>query len=130
MQISYDSHVDLLNSINREVNRFRYETDLKVHGKIDYWTAHIEKYNRGDCDDYTLSKRDRLLNLGIDYRALFPTVCRVDGEGHLVLVVRTDKGDFVLDNMRDEILPVSALNYEWLFRLDPESGKWLTLKPK
>lgn len=130
MQIDYDSNYHLLKAINSEVNRFEYETDIKVHSKIDFWTAHIEKYNRGDCDDYTLTKRKLLMEAGVDYRALFPTVCKVDGEGHLVLVVRTNKGDFVLDNMRDAILPVSALDYEWLFRLDPETGQWLTLKPK
>ena len=28
-----------------------------------------------------------------------------DGEGHAVLTVKTDRGDFVLDNLTDEILP-------------------------
>ena len=40
----------------------------------------------------------------------------LDGEGHAVLTVKTDHGDFVLDNLSDEIRPWSATGYQFFKR--------------
>ena len=43
------------------------------------------------------------------------------GEGHLVLVVPTDRGDFVLDNLRSSIIRWDTLPYQWLKTMSPEN---------
>ncbi len=47
----------------------------------------------------------------------------LNGEGHAVLTVKTDHGDFVLDNLSDEIRPWTATGYQFYKRQaqdDPE----------
>lgn len=59
----------------------------------------------GDCKDFALTKRQRLIDAGWPAKALRLAIARTpSGEGHTVLVVRTDRGDLVLDNRRDAIL--------------------------
>ncbi|MCE1238292.1 MAG: transglutaminase-like cysteine peptidase, partial [Hyphomicrobiales bacterium] len=38
------------------------------------------------------------------------------GEGHLLLTVRTDRGDFALDNLRRSIVSVDHAGYRWVAR--------------
>lgn len=122
-----DSLMYLVKETNRTVNKFKYKKDQDLYNTEDYWTSHIEKFNAGDCDDYALSKRRMLMAAGVPYQCLFPTVCIAGGEGHLVLVVRTNKNDYLLDNNEKNVVPVSKVNYEWLFRLDPLKNKWVKL---
>ena len=80
----------------------------------------------GDCNDYTLQKRSKLLDLKFPASALLLAVAIVPGgEGHLVLVVATDRGDLVLDNLRDEVVRWDTLPYRWIKRSSPEDpGTW------
>jgi len=119
--------MELLNKTNRHFNKFRYEYDENLHRQIDYWTALIDKYNAGDCDDYALSKRKRLIEEGVPYECLFPTICTVGKEGHLVLVVRTDICDLLLDNIEQRVVGVDRVNYKWWYRLDPVNKSWVML---
>lgn len=98
-------HVDLstktlakLNSVNRAVNsKMRARND----GSADSWTIGATS---GDCEDFALSKRRRLIQLGLPSSALRMAVVRTRrGEGHAVLVVRTSKGDRILDNRTNSI---------------------------
>jgi predicted transglutaminase-like cysteine proteinase len=74
----------------------------------------------GDCDAYALAKRSRLLDLKQPSSALLLTVAIVSsGEAHLVLVVVTDRGDFVLDNLRQDILRWDRIPYHWVKRSSP-----------
>jgi predicted transglutaminase-like cysteine proteinase len=69
----------------------------------------------GDCNDYAVTKRHRLIARGWPARAvLLSEVVTVSGEHHLVAVVRTSEGDFVLDNLTDRILPWSHKPYQWV----------------
>ncbi len=69
---------------------------------------------RGDCDDYAVSKRARLLTQGWSSRSLLLVSATLpDGQEHLVLVARTSAGDVVLDNLRRDVRPVSAVRYQW-----------------
>src|SRR5690606_15033773 len=43
-------------------------------------------------------------------------VLRPNGDGHAVLTVNTDMGDFILDNMEPAILPWSQTPYRFLKR--------------
>lgn len=117
----------LLNDVNKEVNAFNYVSDLNNHHLEEYWTARIDIFNSGDCDDYTLSKRRRLLAAGVPNECMFPTICKVSGDGHLVLTVRTSEDDLILDNLSNRILRAGDLNYDWISRLDPATGTWVRI---
>ncbi len=77
----------------------------------DTWTL---APSRGDCDDYAVSKRAELLAKGWSSRSLLLVSATLpDRQEHLVLVVRTSAGDVVLDNLRRDVRPVSAVRYDW-----------------
>ena len=74
-------------------------TDLELYGKPEVWT--YPTANKGDCEDYVLLKRRTLIEHGYPESTLLITVVRDENnEGHAVLTVRTDQGDFILDNKR------------------------------
>ncbi len=50
-------------------------------------------------------KRAQLMARGISPSQLLITMVQ-GSEAHVVLAVRTDRGDYILDNLRDEVLPV------------------------
>jgi predicted transglutaminase-like cysteine proteinase len=119
-----------LDRINRAVNReIAPATDLEVYGVVEYWTIPT---TRGDCEDYALLKRKRLMQRGWPASALLMTVVRDDkGEGHALLTARTVQGDFVLDNKVDEIKIWHRTRYEYIMRqsyLNPQL--WMSLDPK
>lgn len=69
---------------------------------VDVWSADVSS---GDCDDYVMTKRRRLIRAGIPATAMRVVVGRRLGESHVVLVVKTDRGEIVLDNLhRDAYL--------------------------
>jgi len=116
----------LLTKVNSEINKYPYKTDKVRHKELDYWSALLDIHKSGDCDDYALTKRKKLIEAGISHEALIPVVCNVDREGHMVLVVRTDKRDLVLDNIQKRVVPVSNLNYQWLYKL--HGNRWVECK--
>jgi predicted transglutaminase-like cysteine proteinase len=68
----------------------------------------------GDCEDYALTKRHRLIAMGWPSSAtLLSRVRTPRGELHVVLTVRTDRGDYVLDNLAAEVRPAGAVPYRW-----------------
>lgn len=70
---------------------------------------------RGDCNDYAVSKRHRLIERGWPPRALLLSEVVVrSGEHHLVVLVRTRAGDLVLDNLNWNVLPWAKTPYRWL----------------
>ncbi len=53
----------------------------------------------GDCEDYVLLKRRMLMQAGWPREALLITVVRDrNNDGHAVLTVKTNRGEFILDN--------------------------------
>jgi predicted transglutaminase-like cysteine proteinase len=69
---------------------------------------------RGDCNDYAVTKRHELLERGWPSRALLlAEVVIPSGEHHLVVVVRTKQGDFILDNLSSTIRPWTRAPYRW-----------------
>lgn len=68
----------------------------------------------GDCEEYVLAKLNLLAGLGWPRSAMRITVVR-DAQGyHAILVVETDRGGFVLDNMATDVSPVSQSPYEFV----------------
>ncbi len=118
----------MIEAVNVQVNHaIRPETDLDVYGKDEVWAY---PKGMGDCEDYVLLKRKILMNRGISPANLLITVVRKpDGEGHAILTVRTRKGDFILDNLDDEMLPWEATGYKYLKRQSSEhTGHWVTIE--
>jgi predicted transglutaminase-like cysteine proteinase len=118
-----------LDTINRKVNReIAPATDMEIYGQAEYWTIPT---TRGDCEDYALLKRKRLMARGWPASALLMTVVRDEkGEGHAVLTARTLQGDFVLDNKVDEVKAWHRTHYEFIMRqsyLNPQI--WMSLDP-
>lgn len=120
--------MSLIETVNAQVNAaILPETDRDVYGKDEVWA-----YPRvaGDCEDYVLLKRRILMNKGISPANLLITVVRKpDGEGHAVLSVRTKRGDYILDNLNDEVLSWEATGYRFLKRQSAEhTGHWVTIE--
>ena len=117
---------DLL-AINRDVNRAIAPQSYTPAALRDTWSLAPK---RGDCNDYAVTKRHQLLARGWPSRALLLAVVRTPrGEGHLVLVVRTAEGDFVLDNLRSDLAVWSQTGYEWLQIESPSNPQyWSTIK--
>src|SRR5262245_63228137 len=118
-----------LDTINRRVNReIAPATDMEIYGQAEYWTIPT---TRGDCEDYALLKRKRLMARGWPASALLMTVVRDEkGEGHAVLTARTLQGDFILDNKVEEVKVWHRTRYDFVMRqsyLDPNI--WMSLDP-
>lgn len=98
--------------INHAVNAaIRPERDTST---FHYWRLDADA---GDCNDYAVQKRHELLSLGWPAAAVALTVAKTGwGEGHLVVTVRTDQGDLVLDNLRSSIVPWRRTGYQFIMR--------------
>ena len=83
----------------------------------------------GDCEDYVLMKREMLARLGWPRSALRITVVH-DGVGyHAVLVVATQQGEFVLDNMKSYISRVEDSRYTFIVaQSSKRPGAWVRIK--
>ncbi|WP_449256678.1 transglutaminase-like cysteine peptidase [Bosea sp. (in: a-proteobacteria)] len=115
--------VALNSRVNREIEPV---TDEEHWGVVDRWD--IPTDGKGDCEDYALLKRKRLAEAGLPRRAMLMTVV-IDEEnaGHAVLMIRTDRGDFVLDNKRNAILPWSQTGYVYVKRESQYQTGWTSL---
>jgi predicted transglutaminase-like cysteine proteinase len=84
---------------------------------------------RGDCNDYAVTKRHELLERGWPSRALLlAEVVIGSGEYHLVLVVRTEQGDLVADNLSANIRPWYQTRYRWVRVRSPRNPQfWATV---
>lgn len=84
------------------------------------------------CTEFALAKRSRLLDLGFPSSALSLAVAIVPSRGHhLVLVVVTDQGDFVLDNLRVAMIRWDKLPYRWVMRSTQENVQfWRLILPQ
>jgi predicted transglutaminase-like cysteine proteinase len=114
--------------INKWVNdSIKPMTDMDHWGVIERWSYPDDGY--GDCEDYVLLKRRMLMQAGWPRQALLITVVRdLKGEGHAVLTVKTDKGEFILDNQEDEILLWSETSYHFVKRQSqPDQNVWVSL---
>jgi predicted transglutaminase-like cysteine proteinase len=87
---------------------------------------------RGNCNDYALTKRSRLLDEGWPASALLIATAQIpSGEGHAVLLAVTDKGDLVLDNLRDGVVSFDRLPYRWVKRMSAENPlRWRKIAPR
>jgi predicted transglutaminase-like cysteine proteinase len=102
-------------------------TDIEHWGVVERWSYPNDGY--GDCEDYVLLKRRILMESGWPREALLVTVVLMEkNEGHAVLTVTTDKGDYVLDNLNKNILLWSATGYRFVKRQSQANpNDWVSL---
>ncbi|NIJ40208.1 putative transglutaminase-like cysteine proteinase [Parvibaculum indicum] len=120
-----------LNDVNDFVNESIPERDdFSAHGRREYW-AYPDAERGGDCEDFALLKQRLLARRGWPLSALSVAVVRQwNGRGHAVLMVATDRGDIVLDNMTWKILPWRQAPYEWVMRQSHRRPYiWVALDP-
>jgi len=114
--------------INKWVNEnVKPMTDMDHWGVVEKWSYPDDGY--GDCEDYALLKRRMLTEAGWPREALLMTVVREkSGDGHAVLTVKTDKGEFILDNQETKILLWSETSYRYVKRQSQsDPNRWVAL---
>jgi predicted transglutaminase-like cysteine proteinase len=98
--------------VNAEVNRSIVATRMDEPVSQEKWLISPKE---GDCNDYAVTKRHKLIASGWPARALLlAEVVTTWGEHHLVLVVRTRQGDFVADNLIANLRTWTKTPYEWV----------------
>ncbi len=114
-------------SVNQRVNSsIKAVTDADHWGVVDTWDFPDD--GRGDCEDYQLLKRRILAENGLPRRAMRMTVVIDElGEGHAVLVVRTNQGDYILDNKTSSVLPWYQTGYVYVKRESQDTVGWVSL---
>lgn len=102
-------------------------TDQDHWGVVEKWSYPDDGY--GDCEDYVLLKRRMLIDAGWPREALLITVVRdKKGDGHAVLTVKTDKGEYILDNQNEKILAWHETGYRFVKRQSQsDQNTWVAL---
>jgi predicted transglutaminase-like cysteine proteinase len=101
-------------------------TDQEYYNVAELWTY---PKSFGDCEDYVLAKRKKLMKRGWPESALLITVVRDQaGDGHAVLTVRTDRGDVILDNKDGRIQLWNETPYRYLKRQSENASRdWVSI---
>ena len=126
-----------LTEVNRFFNQFRYEDDMELWGKEDYWATPEEfiGINAGDCEDYVVAKYFVLRSLGVSDKQLYLTYVKAlkENRAHMVLSYFSSPTTIplILDNynprilpadQRRDLLPVYSFNAESLFLTNASAG--------
>ncbi|GEP01334.1 transglutaminase-like cysteine peptidase [Methylobacterium haplocladii] len=117
----------LVVSVNRRINRsIRAQTDQDHWGVPDRWD--LAEDGVGDCEDFQLLKRRLLAEAGLPRRAMRMTVVIDEkGEGHAVLTLITDRGDYILDNKTSAVTAWHETGYTFIKRESQDSTGWVSL---
>ncbi|NTJ68483.1 transglutaminase-like cysteine peptidase [Agrobacterium rhizogenes] len=123
-QETWDKIVAVNDSVNKWVKPI---SDLDHYGVVQYWNYPDD--GMGNCEHYALEKRRELMEKGISLADLLITVVRLpDGEGHAVVTVRTDRGDFILDNLSDQVKNWTQTPYHFLKRqATDDTSRWVDI---
>ncbi|PZU85209.1 MAG: hypothetical protein DI528_12795 [Shinella sp.] len=117
--MSTDIAIDIA-SINKSVNHgIAPRNDRRGR---DVWTL-SPRY--GDCDDYAVTKRRKLIEAGLPARSVRLAIGRTpEGQGHAVVIVRTSTADLVLDNRSDAVKRVNEVDLVWIKIESADNPKW------
>jgi predicted transglutaminase-like cysteine proteinase len=113
-----------LATINAAVNHaVVYTRDQDVYGVRDYWAKPDETLARGkgDCEDFAILKMAALKAAGLPEDSITLVVLRDTRRNlfHAVLSVATDKGQFILDNLRDNVpRDITLSDYQALYSMN------------
>jgi len=138
--------VKKLKAVNDYFNKIKYNTDIKVWHKKDYWASPFEfmGVGQGDCEDYAIGKYFALRALGIPDKKLKITYVKLRRNGkslaHMVLNYyhKPTSTPIVLDNAnkrlklaskRKDLKPIYSFNASGLWQ-SKNRGKSLKSKGK
>lgn len=120
--------------LSREKRAFLQRINVEINNAMRYvaedanddWTV---GGSTGDCEDFALTKRKRLLDAGWPSGALrIATARTAEGIGHAVLVVSTSAGDLVLDNRTNTVKPWFATQFRWIkIQSSEDPRRWVAL---
>ena len=116
-----------LQEVNSLANRIISPvTDLEYYRRDEVWTL-PDSY--GDCEDYVLLKRKWLVERGWSTGSLLVSVVFDEvGDGHAVLLARTTRGDFVLDNKTDKLRRWYETPYQYVKRQSvSDPNRWVSI---
>jgi predicted transglutaminase-like cysteine proteinase len=124
--LTEDRWQQLVGTNNRMNSEIVPITDEDLYKVGELWT-YPDGY--GDCEDIALAKRRALIDNGWDASALLMAVVRErNGNGHAVLMVRTDRGDLVLDNQDGMVRLWNETNYQFVKRQSQvNAGEWVLI---
>jgi predicted transglutaminase-like cysteine proteinase len=113
-----------LQDVNRRVNEeIEFVSDMDHLGLEEDWSFPVDC--RGDCEDFVLEKRERLVAIGWPRSTLTIAFAfhEVQFFPHAVLLAETTAGTWVLDNLYDEVLCWDEVPYRYSRRERPD-GLW------
>ncbi len=123
--------METLEAVNARAN-----AEIEPVSNLDHWGTLLDHWDypvdgKGDCKIYALWKRRLLLDMGFPRQALLMTIVRdLEGNGHTILTVKTDKGDVILDNMVGEIRYWDETGYKFVKRQSQaDPNVWVSIGP-
>lgn len=122
-----ERHARTLQEVNDLINRqIRPVADNPKLGGGDVWSLAPKS---GDCEDYAITKRHELIARGWPARALRLAIAYTAfGEGHMVLVAKTTRGDLVLDNRTETIRAWNKTGLRWvMIQAAGNPTKWMAI---
>jgi len=132
-----EDEIEKLTLVNDYFNDVTYASDMKIYKRKDYWATPWEFLgkDRGDCEDYVISKYFALLYLGVDSKKLFFTYVKSTKfkESHMVLTYfKTPRSEpLILDNnnrrvfpasKREDLIPIYNFNGASLYKASKRKG--------
>ncbi len=111
------SSISLTSSLMRQLRQVNAQVNRSIAPQLDNdgddeWQVDVSS---GDCEDYALTKRRRLIELGWSPNALRMAIAYTpNNNGHAVLVVSTSKGDLVLDNRTNSVRNWRDTDLRWV----------------
>jgi predicted transglutaminase-like cysteine proteinase len=126
VELTEERWEQLIGTNNRMNSEIVPITDEDYYKVSELWT-YPDGY--GDCEDIALAKRQELIRAGWDPSTLLMAVVRErNGAGHAVLMVRTDRGDLILDNQVGAVKLWNETNYQFIKRQSQHNaGEWVLI---
>lgn len=101
-----------IGGFNARVNPPGIIAKVDHRGVLDAWDVWPET---GNCNDFAVTKRAELLKAGYPASVLLLEEVHIPGDppkmNHLILNLRTDRGDIVLDNLTPALLSRNETGY-------------------
>lgn len=113
---------DLMSTLQRVNSHINRTIMPRQDSGADVWSAAA---SAGDCEDYVLAKRRALIKAGIPASSLRIAYVKTRrGEGHAILVVKTNRKDLVLDNLSATVEPLSRSGYSVVSMSGAKPNSW------
>jgi predicted transglutaminase-like cysteine proteinase len=104
-----------IKSVNQSVNQdHEYETDKSGYGIGEVWRE-MSAGEKGDCEDYALTKQKALSAAGIPIQHLQIAIGETETGGwHAFLMIRSaNRGTIILDNRYDNVMSLDQVPYRF-----------------